>query len=380
MPVNVELSKSPRQDGRCRVRLSVYRAGMLRRMGLDIHIFPKHWDKVAHRVKIGEPMHALHNRAIAAAVERATAIGLEHPTWTAQEVIDAMQLPSARGVRLHEAITQVLQVRADRFATGTRDRLRYILRACREALPLATLDGVTEADAHAFRTWIAAQPGANGERVGQNTVRNRVKMLRTLYGHACSHFGVPRRDVFADVIPREVPVLERSLTPEQFQRLKNYTAPERLRLAQDAFLLAVYLGGMRFGDLFDLTADRITEAGLALRQRKTSAVVYAELGDAAKAIVQRYQGGPKVLPLGANKEGANARINAHLKVIAAACDLPADLSFHWARHAAGDLLEARGVDIRTIQLLFGHSTIQQTVDYLSRRRSKQAGAALKGLG
>lgn len=53
---------------------------------------------------------------------------------------------------------------------------------------------------------------------------------------------------------------------------------------------------------------------------------------------------------------------------------------HWARHAAADKLEQADVDIRTIQLLFGHSSLQQTVDYFTARKGKEAGKALKGMG
>jgi len=372
--VNVDLDSYARKDGKSRLRITVYRNGKLRRFPLDVLVKPSLWDAVHKRVKIGDPMHTAYNRAIASTLQRAQTLALDNPQWTADEIVEALERPASNGVRLSEAIATVIRERGDRFSAQTRDRLRFYIGATAEALPLASVEGLTAQDVSRFRSYLS------GRGCGQNTIRNRMKMLRTLVNHACSHYGIPKPHVWEGAIPREVDVEERSMTPQQFDRLMAYKPPARLQLAKDAFVLQVFLGGMRFGDLWALTPDRITDEGLSIRQGKTKTVVHASIGETARAIIERYKGGPKVLPLAPQKASANKTVNDHLKLIAAACDLPEDLSTHYARHAAADKLEALGVDIRTIQLLFGHSTLQQTVDYLAKRKGKEAGKALKGMG
>lgn len=356
-----------REDGTCRVGMYVTMNGRARYM-FPFYIKPAQWDNRLRRVRPGHLQHVEYNRAIAAAVSRVEVLALE-PGATGPSIVARLDGPTTTGIRLTEAIALVLKERASKFKPQTLERLEGILRKVERSIPEATLEGLSPADVYRYREHVHAIG------VQQNTLRWALKQLRILYRHACSHYGVPRRDVFEGAIPRELAVEHKNLTPEELEKLIAWTPPPDLALAYHAFLLAMYLGGMRAGDVLSLASDRITSEGLALRQGKSGAIVYAEVGDRARAIIDLYKGGPTVLPI-----KGNHAINKHLKLIARAVGINPKLSMHWARHAAADRLEAAGVDLRTIQLLFGHSTLKQTVDYMARRSGKQAGKALRAIG
>lgn len=376
--VGVDLDGYVREDGKCRVRITAFAHDELKRRKLDFCVAPKMWDHKTHRVKIGEPLHLVYNRQIASLLERGATIAIERPELSANGILEALFAPTLGGRKLHEAIAVTIEERRERFKDGTRFRLSFMVKAIEQALPLATLERLSAADVHRFYGWLSGRR-YRGKKLAQNTLRNRMKMFRNLYHHACSHFEIGAKNLFKGVIPSEADVEDRSFTPEEFRRFERCQPPEHLRLTHHAFLLAVYLGGMRWSDLFHLAPDRV-KRGLALRQQKTGAVVYADISDAARLLIDHYAGGKKVLPLGQHIGSANKRVNQELKLIAALADVPQEITFHWSRHAAADILEEQGVDLRMIQLLFGHSSIQQTVDYLDSRRRRDSGRALKNMG
>lgn len=353
-------------DGTCAVRLEVRLRGRAR-YTFSFSVKPEQWDDRFRRVK-GRGNAAQMNRKIASVLSRAEVLALEDGA-TAQSIVTALKRPDHNGILFSDAIEVVLTERASRFKPGTLRRMKMLHKWVSEAIPYATLEGMTSAHVYKCREYVFAR------EVQQNTLRNRLTLIKALYAHCCSHFSVGEKDIFYGVIPRELDPQVENLEPSELEKLLAYGPPQKWALARHAFLLAMYLGGMRWEDLKELPPERITQRGLATRQGKSGSVVYAGISDAAREIIDLYKGGEKVLPL-----PSHVTIWRHLKCIAKAIGINPGLSIHMARHAAADLMDEAGVKERDIQILLGHSSLQQTVNYLEKRRERQLGEALKSIG
>lgn len=149
----------------------------------------------------------------------------------------------------------------------------------------------------------------------------------------------------------------------------------------DLFLFSTYAWGMRFSDVCTLRWDevdmehrRIHHLQVKGHTRKAKWLDIA-LCDAAMEILERWKGKydrfvfgqlPDMFDLGdarALKLTINARnksINTSLKEIGKKIGLPYDLHFHVARHTFGSIGLNKGVDIKKISTMMGHSSVTTT--------------------
>ena len=176
--------------------------------------------------------------------------------------------------------------------------------------------------------------------------------------------------------------------------------PGPMRLWRDVFAFAFYCGGARFGDVCWMTRGSIRgddEAGYraAWRQEKTDDLHAVALAPAAMDVLARLRprwktlassslllpvldfeidrGGDVRTARGRDdaKRKANARANKHLRRAVAHLEIhddegePVAVSMHLARHSLAGYLLDRGADVRTIQRVLGHSSVQITERYLA---------------
>ena len=167
-------------------------------------------------------------------------------------------------------------------------------------------------------------------------------------------------------------------------------------LARDAWVLALYAGGMRFSDVATLQRQHVTrspagEFRVAYRMKKTKGITSLRLAPPGAAIMERIwmerqlgDASPKtwVLPLLDHYDTStpkktfnavasqNALMNRRLKAVQAAAEeglgrkMAAPLTFHLARHSlAGRLLEM-GWDVYDIKAALGHANVRVTEEYL----------------
>lgn len=365
MKVSVELDNKTRADGRCVVYLTAYHQGKLRRHQLNIRVKPSDWSENTKRVKFNAPNATAFNRAIVAALERAEAFTAENPHAAAQDVLQHLAQPEAKGKLLRDAIAEVLDLQGSRFSDLTKTSLRTVVKDVNECLQHVRLDNLTPAAVSELREHLS------GRRLASNTIRSRLRRLRILYRHACSNHGITPVDAFKGAIPKEVEVAPHYLTAAQLEVLRNSLLQDpKLQLARDAFLLSVYFGGMRFGDLSRLTRKHIVSGAVDYTMGKTDRPKWVPITSQAKEIMDRYTG-PYILPLIkadtiTEVSSANGTVNRSLKLIAATLGLPAGLSTHWARHTFAHWASSTGVPVNVIRMVLGHATLGTTTRYLAR--------------
>jgi len=217
------------------------------------------------------------------------------------------------------------------------------------------------------------------------TAARRLVALRTFY-----RFLILEKRVESDPTeniesPRPVKRLPSYLTPEEVDRLltaSNGSSPRGLR--NRAMLEMLYATGLRISELVGLTTERVNpEAGFVLVLGKGGKERVVPLGEVALDWLERYRKEARPSLLGertsralfVTSRGASmTRQNAWMFIKACARDagIVKHMSPHTLRHSFATHLLEHGADLRSVQLLLGHSDISTTQIYthVARERLK----------
>ena len=244
------------------------------------------------------------------------------------------------------------------------------------------------------RTLAAPPPHGPGHK--QNYVRKLLTSTRTAVreairvGHAPQDFRDPFERLDGDPLLRTERVTKRRLTAEEVVAIAEADCqPGTLvEAVRDAFALAFFAGGMRFGDVALLRWADVERDGdgapvrLVYEAEKTGKPTPVPIIPEAGAILKKYPpraGSPFVLPLldgrdvstPAKRRSAisarNAYANKVLKKLAkrAGVNNPQSVTFHVARHSLAAYLLDSGLSAHSIKEVLQHSSVQVTERYLS---------------
>ena len=150
--------------------------------------------------------------------------------------------------------------------------------------------------------------------------------------------------------------LERSLTPDEFHKLKTAKMPtESLRRVRDVFIFQTYTC-LSYSDLKEFDSRMIQEVkGMNVyvgKRKKTSTAFTIPLLPPALDIIHKYQG---ILPV-----ISNVKYNEYLKIVAQSSGIDKPISSHWARHTGATLLLNEGVPMHIVSKICGHSSTKIT--------------------
>ena len=251
-------------------------------------------------------------------------------------------------------------------------------------LLLSQIDSKLIADyVHGLRTIKQRNGCVNKE----NTIRSKIKAIRFVSNYGALHkFDTRPEDLHNFKLPNDQPAETEFLTEAELLAFANVDVAS-LNEAKHAFLLAVYLRGMRIGDIIQLKQSYFSNGRLKYTTGKTDKEMEMELVPKAQAIVDLYLDGreylfhfykftynPKLSAEANDKtktdhvKSITANINMKLKRIAKRAGINKNVRTHIARHSFANILDSRNVDIAVIQALLGHSSRAMTEKYLKRVR------------
>lgn len=369
MKLRVSINKSyVREDGKCAVRMSVSKDGEREWYTFPFAVEPAKWDSGNRRVRPGG--HAVeYNRTIQNMLSRAEVLGLEAGI-TAKAIVEQIKLQGT-GERplITVAMRKAVTTHTERFGEGSRVVMETMIRDVEKSLPEIKLGELTSQHVQQHHR------SMKDRGLSHNTISKRLRNFRTAYNTALVDNGQERTRIFHGIIPKEKATRKRMLKEGEIARLASFQCDvPRLMLAKHAFLLQVFLGGMRIGDLITLKPSMIRKREgvweLDYDMRKTGDARWVKVPEQAVDLIEHYKGEGHVLPLytGPKRHDINyatMKVNGPLKIIAAACDLPRDLSTHYARHTFGDWARKNKVPLKTLQMIFGHKDIKTTMIYMS---------------
>jgi integrase/recombinase XerD len=209
-----------------------------------------------------------------------------------------------------------------------------------------------------------------------STASRRLVALRSFY-----RFLLLERLVQSDPTenvegPRAVKPLPSYLTLEEVDRLLSAPdAASHTGLRNRAILEVLYATGIRVSELTGLTLDRYNaEAGFVLVMGKGSKERVVPLGEVAQDWVLKYRAEARPRLLKGKAAGAlfvTARgsgmtrqmVWIMLKSVARSAGIAKEISPHTLRHSFATHLLEHGADLRSVQVLLGHSDISTTQIY-----------------
>jgi integrase len=220
-----------------------------------------------------------------------------------------------------------------------------------------------------------------------NTVGKALTVLRTFVRKAMKEGHIDQGYPFEHITVDNEKVEREKLTPEEIERIADVELdPDSLKAeVRRWFLFAYYAGGMRFSDVATLKPEHIRSAQgsshkrIYYRMEKTEGMTGVPVNDEAQAILDYYDQtfNPWVFPIlkGVDpddrdlinrKEAKNTLANKYLrKYIAPKAGIEKHVSFHLSRNAAAWKLYETIGDIYKVMKILGHSSVQQTEEYIS---------------
>ncbi|HUY62243.1 MAG TPA: site-specific tyrosine recombinase/integron integrase [Candidatus Paceibacterota bacterium] len=256
---------------------------------------------------------------------------------------------------------------------------RYLTRYFAQ-MRITSVADITEESVRAFRLWLNRQPGTGADSMKRRTqnyymiaLRAFLKFLRKR-GIACLS---PERIELAKLPERELNLI----SPAELDRLMRAPADalaaeddpwKRLSLLRDrAILEFLFSTGLRVSELcaldndLDLSRDDLSVRGKGEKVR----VVF--LSEAAKGAARAYLKARTDMEEALFVDGRQAKLHRitprdvqrHLKAYAARAGITKKVTPHVLRHSFATDLLSNGADIRSVQQLLGHSSINTTQIY-----------------
>jgi integrase len=219
-----------------------------------------------------------------------------------------------------------------------------------------------------------------------NTTRKELSRVRRVVNRAIKD-GVIRagEDPFLRYeLPEGVTPERRRLSVKEIRAVEDLDLPVEsdLRRDRDAFVLAFFGGGIRFGDVCQLTPENVEDGRLRYRMMKTGTGVSIDLPDKALSIIERWteaHSGPFLFPYleeGDDRDPVHLRkrisvwnqmANRSLKALARQAEIasPDEVTFHVARHSFADYARKRADNLYDVSKALGHSSLTITESYLA---------------
>ena len=219
----------------------------------------------------------------------------------------------------------------------------------------------------------------------RSTARS-LSSLRAFYGHLTIRYNLKENPTARVDSPKLGHSLPKTLSEEQVESLiKAPDIEQDIGLRDRAMLELIYACGLRVSELIQLDI-----LNLNLRQGVIRVIGKGEkerlvpMGEEALHWIERYINDArpnllkdnKVSQLFLSKRGRLMTRQAfwyRIKEYATKASIKADLSPHTLRHAFATHLINHGADLRTVQLLLGHSSLSTTQIYteVARHRMKE---------
>jgi integrase/recombinase XerC len=217
-------------------------------------------------------------------------------------------------------------------------------------------------------------------RFDRRTLHNHVSGLRSFYKYWIKHGRLTRNPWIGVPLPKLEKRLPKFLTEEQMKRLLE--GPSRLleNRAIDPFtawrdrlvMELLYGGGLRVSELEGLNYGSIDlQSGVARVLGKGRKERLCPLGKVATAVLQKFRsefaqrtGLSDPVVITSRQERISVRqVQLLLKRYLALADLPLDLTPHKIRHSYATHLLNAGADLRLVQELLGHASLNTTQVY-----------------
>ena len=265
-------------------------------------------------------------------------------------------------------------------AVKTVENYDHYLSRFFEQMRIKNISDISEQTVREFRLWLNRQPGTKSDSMKRRTqnyymiaLRAFLKFLRKRDIEAIS----PEKIELAKLPERQIDLinsaeLERLLRAPADALAKETDEHKKIAYLRDSAILELLFStGLRVSELcalnsdIDLSRDEMSVRGKGEKVR----VVF--ISDAAKAAVREYLKAGKDMEEALFVDGrkdalhriTSRDVQRHLKAYVARAGITSIVTPHTLRHAFATDLLSNGADIRSVQQLLGHASINTTQIY-----------------
>lgn len=249
-----------------------------------------------------------------------------------------------------------------------------------EQMKITDTKQITEENVREFRLWLNRQPGTKKDSMKRRTqnyyliaLRAFLKFLRKRDIPSMS----PERIELAKIPERQIDLvssaeLDRLLNAPSEALKKAKKPEERLRYLRDRAILELFFStGLRISELCSLDSDLDLSRDEFSVRGKGEKVRVVFLSPAAKDAIRDYLKERKDMEEALFVDGRAKKlhritprdIQRHLKKYVAQAGITNRVTPHTLRHAFATDLLSNGADIRSVQQLLGHASINTTQIY-----------------
>ena len=265
-------------------------------------------------------------------------------------------------------------------AVKTVENYDHYLTVFFDQMKIVELGDITEERIREFRLWLNRQPGTANATMKRRTQNYYLIALRAFLKYLRKR-GVeglnPERIELAKLPERQIDVvtsqeLQRLLKAPDDARAKEPDAEKALKYIRDkAILELLFSTGLRVAELCALNSDiDLSRDDLSVRG-KGEKVRVVFLSPAAKDSVAQYLKARKDMEEALFVDGRATKLHRitprdvqrHIKVYAAKAGITSKVTPHTLRHVFATDLLTNGADLRSVQALLGHASINTTQIY-----------------
>ncbi|MGE5540817.1 MAG: site-specific tyrosine recombinase/integron integrase [Bacillota bacterium] len=265
-------------------------------------------------------------------------------------------------------------------AVKTVENYDHYLSVFFDQMKIQNVRDITEDRIREFRLWLNRQPGTGNATMKRRTQNYYLIALRAFLKYLRKR-GIeglnPERIELAKLPERQIDVvtsqeLDRLLRAPVDALAKEEDADKRLKYLRDtAMLELLFSTGLRVAELCALNSDiDLTRDDLSVRG-KGEKVRVVFLSPAAKNAVTDYLKARKDMEEALFVEGRPNRLHRitprdvqrRIKVYAAKAGITTKVTPHTLRHVFATDLLSNGADLRSVQALLGHASINTTQIY-----------------
>lgn len=209
----------------------------------------------------------------------------------------------------------------------------------------------------------------------RNTATVYLKKLKAVINGALKKELIDRNPFAGYQLPKIKTTKIVYLTTEEIEQIKAYHFTGGLDVVRNHFLFCCGTG-LRFSDSSNLRGENVITDNsgmkwIRLDQKKTQNPLEVPMLEEAIKIYDMYQTYREesgfVLP-----RMSHQKVNSYLKIIADQSGIQKHISHHTARHTFGTSLLERGVDLKIVSKLMGHTSIKSTEHYAKVTRKNLA--------
>lgn len=420
MTFHLELGHHPNKKGEYSIFLLVFHKGQKKRIKTSVLIPDRYWDTEKERVRKTCPTSRQDNAELQRLMDKARTVERELTSQDRLTILRFMEKFQGKE-QTYMLLSYALHTRevleqgkkwgtAKKYGDTINKLTDYI-----HSLGVKDLDfiDITPSFISGLTSYLQTLPNQRhpGTTLSPNSIAKHLKVLRAILNRAVDD-GV----IHPDDIPRKLTSVRETapaitgLTPQQLTRLTTLPLKEDSDQwnARNAWLFAMYQGGVRIGDIIQLRWMNIVGDRLIYTMTKNGKQVNVILVQDAMKILRLYQKpgqrpvhyifpyldcnagyaryvdyeDRKTMPQDISKKyfdtinAREARIGRMLREIRALAGIP-HLTFHTARHTFALRAKEANVDNTTLKNILKHSSLNTTETYVKKLDNSREDAALK---